>query len=274
METLQMPVFKKGVLIMVSLLTALLLAAGCNGTSAPSTPSPGSPVELTVCAGVGLIDVLTAINKLYMQENENVTIVANFASAGTLQEQIEQGAPADVFFSPGVKQMQQLQDGGFIINETRVDKLTNKVVLVAPVNSSLDISDFMDLVNDDVKRISIGDPESVPAGDYSKQALEQLGIYEQVKPKLILCADVRQVLGYVEAGNVDAGLVYATDAAITDSVKIVADAPTEINGKISYPAAVIKASKNVAAAIDYISFLFSDEIIAVFQEYGFVVRNN
>jgi molybdate transport system substrate-binding protein len=274
METLQMPVFKKGVLIMVSLLTALLLAAGCNGTSAPSTPSPGSPVELTVCAGVGLIDVLTAINKLYMQENKYITIITNFASAGTLQEQIEQGAPADVFFSPGVKQMQQLQDGGFIINETRVDKLTNKVVLVAPVNSSLDISDFMDLVNDDVKRISIGDPESVPAGDYSKQALEQLGIYEQVKPKLILCADVRQVLGYVEAGNVDAGLVYATDAAITDSVKIVADAPTEINGKISYPAAVIKASKNVAAAIDYISFLFSDEIIAVFQEYGFVVRNN
>jgi molybdate transport system substrate-binding protein len=147
-------------------------------------------------------------------------------------------------------------------------------VLIVPANSTLDITDFMDLLNDDVKQIAIGDPEFVPAGTYGKQALEFLGIYAQIQDKLIFGSDVRQVLAYVEEGNVDAGIVYSTDAAITSGVRIVADAPSEINCQIVYPVAVIKASQSTDAASKYIAFLFSKEAKAIFEEYGFVVVNN
>ena len=222
-------------------------------------------------AALSLTDALTAINNKYMEENDYVTIVANFASSGTLQKQIEQGAPTDVFFSAGVKQMNALQDGNLILNETRQNLLTNKVVLVVPSDSTLTFTDFTGLLNDDVQQIAIGDPASVPAGDYAKQAMQQLGIWDQLQSKIILCTDVRQVLAYVEGGNVQAGIVYATDAAISTSVRVVADAPAEINAKIVYPIAVIKASTNIQAAKDYIAFLLSDEAKAIFEQYGFVV---
>lgn len=258
----------------LGILLITLVFTGCNGASTPSATAPvtsAPAIELTISAAASLTDALTEVNNLYMNQNKNITIVANFAASGTLQKQIEQGAPADVFISAGAKQVQALQDGGLLLDETRVNLLNNKVVLVTPVNSSLSLSSFADLVNSDIKQIAIGDPESVPAGTYGKQALEQLGIYDQVQPKLILCADVRQVLSYVEAGNVDAGIVYATDAAISTSVKIAADAPAEINAKIVYPAAVIKATKNADAAKAYLDFLFSAEAKAIFEKYGFVM---
>ena len=167
--------------------------------------------------------------------------------------------------------MNTLQDVGLIVDDTRQDLLKNKVVLVVPRNITLNLSDFNDLLNDNVKRIAIGNPPSVPAGDYGKQALEVLMIWEQVEPKLILCTDVRQVLSYVESGNVDAGVVYASDAAISSKVKIVADAPDEVNAKIVYPIAVIKVSTVVEAAKDYIDFLQSDKAKAIFEKYGFTV---
>jgi molybdate transport system substrate-binding protein len=220
---------------------------------------------------MGLIDALTEINDLYMQENSNVTITPNFAAAGTLQQQIEQGAPADVFFSPGVKQMNTLEEEGLILADTRLDLLNNKLVLIVPANSTLNITEFADLLNDNVEQIALGDPEFVPAGAYGKQAFELLGIWEEVQPKLILCSDVRQVLAYVESGNVDAGIVYLTDAAISSAVKVAANAPDEINAKIVYPLAVVTASTNVEAAKDYIDFLCGDEAKAIFEEYGFTV---
>ena len=266
------------------LLIAIVMAAsmfGCSeststttSTPAPSTATtPVSPIELNVSAAASMTDALTAINNLYMEKNKNVKIAANYAGSGTLQKQIEQGAPADVFISAGAKQMQALQDGGLLLDETRANLLNNKVVLVVPGDSSLNIADFKGLLNDSVKKIAIGDPESVPAGTYGKQAFEQLGIWEQVQPKIVLCSDVRQVLSYVESGNVDAGIVYATDAAITDSVKIAADAPAEVNAKIVYPAAVIKAGKNTAAAKAYLAFLSGNDAKAIFEKYGFVVVN-
>ena len=256
---------------LAGLLLVLLFMTGCTNT--PSTIT-AKPVELTVCAGVGLTDAIKEINTLYMQENKNITIVANFAAAGTLQEQIEQGAPADVFFSPGISQMDALQEGGLIIDETRRDLLNNKIVLVVPINSTLDITGFMDLLNEDVAHVAIGDPEFVPAGTYGIQALDAYGITEQLQPKLILCNDVRQVLSYVESGNVEAGIVYATDAVITDNVKIVAEAPDEVNRKIAFVGAVIKSSKNVEAAKAYIAFLSSDKASTIFEKYGFSVVNN
>jgi molybdate transport system substrate-binding protein len=262
---------------LVGLLLALLVVSGCNESSTPTTTVPSTisqpteSVELNVSAAASMTDALQAVNDLYMQKNENVTIVANFASSGTLQKQIEQGAPTDVFISAAAKQMNALQEGGLIIDDTRQDLLNNKVVLVVPSNSTLDITDFMDLLNDEIKQVAIGDPEFVPAGTYGKQAFDVLGIYEQVQEKLILGSDVRAVLGYVEAGNVDAGIVYSTDAAITDGVKKVADAPDEVNSKIVYPVAIIKSCTEVDTAQAYINFLFSDEAGDIFAQYGFNV---
>ncbi len=226
---------------------------------------------MDVSAAASLTDALQEVNNLYMQKHRDVTITANFAASGILQKQIEQGAPADVFISAAAKQMDALQTGGLIINETRRDLLNNKIVLVVPGNSTLNISAFTDLLKDDVKQIAIGDPEFVPSGIYGKQAFEVLGIYEQIKAKLILQIDTPHVLGFVESGNVDAGIVFATDAALTTKVRIAADAPAEVNSQIVYPVAVIKTSQNVNAAKAYIGFLFSDEAKAIFEKNGFVV---
>lgn len=247
------------------LLVSIIMVFSVFSCAAPT------PVELNVSAAASLTDAIKAVNALYMQKHSNITIVANFASSGTLQKQIEQGAPVDVFISAAAKQMDVLQAGVLILDETRQDLLNNKVVLVVPSDSTLTFSDFADLTSDSVKQIAIGDPESVPAGTYGKQALDLLGIYEQIKSKLILCSTVRQVLSYVEAGNVDAGIVFSTDAAISSSVKIAADAPAEVNNKIVYPVAIIKASLNVDAAKAYIDFLMSDEAKVIFEQYGFVV---
>jgi molybdate transport system substrate-binding protein len=260
---MQMHIFKKNNFITIGLVGLLLVILVVSGCSKPAA------VELNVSAAASLTDVLTAINNLYMEKNDYVTIVANFASSGILQQQIEQGAPADVFISAAAKQMDALQKGGLIINDTRQDLLKNKIVLVVPSDSTLTISGFMGLLNDDVKHIAIGDPEFVPSGIYGKQAFEILGIYEQIQAKLVLQIDTPHVLGFVESGSVEAGIVYSTDAALTDKIKIVANAPDEVNSKIVYPVAVIKASKSIDAAKAYIAFLLSDEAKAIFEKYGF-----
>jgi molybdate transport system substrate-binding protein len=229
------------------------------------------PVTLNVCAALSLTDALKEVNSLYMQGKPNVTITPNFASSGTLQQQIEQGAPADIFISAAATQMDNLQKKELISNDTRQNLLNNKVVLIVPNDSTLGITSFKDLTNGKVKHIAIGDPEFVPAGKYGQQAFDELGITAQIQPKLVLASDVRQVLTYVETGNVDAGIVYSTDAKTSSKVKVVASAPDSINAKVVYPVAVIKASKNPDTAKDYEDFLFSKQAKALFEKYGFTV---
>jgi molybdate transport system substrate-binding protein len=240
-------------------LVAVLLVSmvGCKAT----------PIELNISAAASLTDALKEINALYVQKNPNVTITPNFASSGTLQTQIEQGAPADVFISAAAKQMDALQQGGLIIESTRQNLLNNKVVLIVPSDSTLNITSFNDLTSDKVKQIAIGEPKAVPAGAYAQQAFDELGITAQINSKLVFGSDVRQVLTYVESGNVDAGIVYSTDAITSAKVKVVANAPADII--IVYPVAVVKASKNQDAAKKYEDFLFSTQAAAVFEKYGF-----
>jgi molybdate transport system substrate-binding protein len=259
-----MNLFKKTLLVSPALLLVLLSCLFISGCSASA-----APVELNVLAGLGMIDALKAVNVQFMQSQKNVTIVANFAASGTLQKQIEQGAPADVFISAGAAQMDALQKEQLLIDSTRQNLLINKVVLIVPVNSTLGLASFTDLTSDKVKKIAIGDPQFVPVGTYAQQAFDLLGITNLIKSKLVLGADVRQVLAYVEAGNCDAGIVFTTDAAISSKVKVVASAPAEINSKVVYPVAVIKASKNPGAAEAYISYLCSAQTKSVFEKYGF-----
>jgi len=268
-------VLKRTSLIASAMIAFVISAAALTGCSNTSN-TESEPVTINLAAGVGLIDVMADINALYIEQNPHVTIMPTYASAGTLQQQIQNGAPVDVFISPGVSQMDTLQNGSLIVNESRKDLLTNTIVLIVPDNSTLGIDSFEDLTNVSVTKIAIGDPASVPAGKYGKSALDFYGIYSQLESasKFVLCADVRQVLTYVESDNVDAGIVYATDALISDIVKVVANGPDSVNAKIVYPVAVIEYSEIQDAAQDYEDFLFSDEAGEIFEEYGFTLVAN
>lgn len=252
---------------------AFLAVVGCNQvtttTPSPTSNAPAQPAILIVSAAASLQDVIKEIQSAYSQENPNTKITYNFAGSGSLQQQIEQGAPVDVFISAAQKQMDAVEKKNLLLPDTRRDIVRNEVVLVTSKNAT-GISDFKDLTSDKVNRASIGDPESVPAGQYGKEVLTSLNLFDPLKPKLVFAKDVRQVLAYVETGNVDAGIVYATDAKISDQVKIVATAPEDSHRPIVYPVAVLKNTKNPEAAKEFVQFLSSEQTKALFEKYGFI----
>jgi molybdate transport system substrate-binding protein len=264
------------------LLMSIIILAGtvnCSQQPAPTaepsitaqpTQAP-QPVTLNISVAASVTDAIKEIDGLYVKDRSWVTITPNFASSGTLQKQIENGAPTDVFISAAAAQMDALQKGQLIIDSSRKNLLINKVVLIVPLDSKLGLTSFNDLTSDKVKQLAIGDPKSVPAGTYAQQAFDQLGITDQLKSKYVIGSDVRQVLTYVESGNVDAGVVYMTDTIVSTKVKIVANAPDEINAKIVYPVAVIKTSKNLDEASNFINFLFGSSAKASFEKFGFTV---
>lgn len=256
--------------IVLALLLALAAVPGCAPKAAPPVQAP--PVSLTVSAAASLTDVLKEIDSAYTQTKPNVTVTPNFAGSGALQKQIENGAPADVFISAAATQMDALQKEQLLLGGTRKDLLGNTVVLVVPSDSTLNIADFKDLATAKVKKVAIGDPKSVPCGMYAVQVFKEDNITDKVKSKEVIGSDVRAVLTDVESGNVDAGIVFSTDAKTSTKVKVVANAPDDINAKVVYPVAVIKASKNADSAKDYLNFLSSDQAKTIFEKYGFVVK--
>lgn len=256
--------------IVLALLLALAAVPGCAPKAAPPAQAP--PVSLTVSAASSLTDVLKEVDSAYTQTKSNVTVTPNFAGSGALQKQIENGAPADVFISAAATQMNALQKEQLLLDGTRKDLLGNTVVLVVPSDSALGITDFKDLATAKVKKVAIGDPKSVPCGMYAAQVFQEDNITDKVKSKEVIGSDVRAVLTDVESGNVDAGVVFSTDAKTSTKVKVVANAPADINAKVIYPAAVIKASKNADAAKDYLNFLSGDQAKTIFEKYGFIVK--
>ena len=267
--------------VLMTALLVLILLAGCGGgnQSPGSEPSgeqgngqpAASPVEMTVSAAASLTDVMEEIKGLYEAKSGN-TLMMNYASSGALQQQIEQGAPADVFLSAAQRQMDMLQEKELIDEESRIDLLENGVVLIVPGDgANEDIADFQSLVLDSVNRLAIGEPESVPAGRYAKEVLISLELWDTLEAgeKLILGKDVRQVLTYVETGNVDAGIVYMTDALSSEQVKVVAAAPAGSHTPVTYPAAIVKGCAEREAAEDFMAFLQNEETAAVFEKHGF-----
>jgi molybdate transport system substrate-binding protein len=224
--------------------------------------------NLLVSAAASLKEVLEEIKPVYQQVNSPVEIKYNFGASGTLQQQIENGAPADIFFSAATKQMDALQQKNLIIPETRRNLLTNRLVLIVP-KTSTNISSFRNLTDATIKRIAVGEPRSVPVGQYTEEVFKNLGILDSIKPKLVFGNTVRNVLAAVETGNVDAGVVYATDAKLSNQVKVVVAAPTNLHSAIVYPIAVLKGTKNPNAAKEYVQFLASDRGFKIFQKYGF-----
>jgi len=258
---------KRGIIIFFSLLLATLIILTIRANiNTPLVAQKNN--KLLVSAAASLRESLQEIQLLYPQNKQNINLTYNFGASGALQQQIENGAPADVFISAGKKQMDVLQEKGLILSDTRRNLLTNRLVLIVPINSS-EVSNFRQLTNAKVKRIAVGEPRSVPAGQYAEQVFINLGILQQIKPKFVLGNNVRQVLAAVESGNVDAGVVYATDARTSQQVKQVATAAENLHSPIVYPVAVLKNSKNISAAKEYIQFLFSNQARTLFQKYGF-----
>jgi molybdate transport system substrate-binding protein len=193
----------------------------------------------------------------------------NLGGSGTLQRQIEQGAPVDLFISASPDEMDQLDAKGLLLPGTRENVARNRIVLIVPAGSTA-IANFQNLAQPQVKLIAIGEPQTVPAGKYAQEVLTHLGMYGQLKSKFVLAKDVRQVLTYVATGNADAGIVYATDAQISQKVKVVATAPPESHSPVIYPIAIIKASGNPAGAKEFEAFLEEPRAQGVFQKYGFL----
>jgi molybdate transport system substrate-binding protein len=248
-------------------LATLLLAIGFKLVM--PTPANAQSTRLLIGAGVSLQEALKEVDPLFKSANPGITVNYNFAASGALQQQIEQGAPIDLFISAATKQMDALQAKKLILTDTRRNILTNSLVLVVPSNSTLGLTGFKQLTNSNVKRISVGEPRSVPAGQYAEEVFKNLGILDQLKSKFVYGNSVRNILGTVESGNADAGVFFATDARISNKVKQVATAANNLHSPIVYPMAVITASKNQSTARTYAQFLTSQKAQAVFKKYGF-----
>ena len=250
-------------------LWGILLAAMAAAVWASSSRPPAPKDEVTVSAAVSLKDALDEISALYHQAKPATSVHLNLGGSGTLQRQIEQGAPVDVFISASVDEMNALASKRLLLEETRRELVTNQVVLIVPSGKS-EVASFQDLAKPGVKQIAIGEPQTVPAGKYAREVLTHFGLYDRLKTKLIFGKDVRQVLAYVETDNVDAGIAYATDAKASTKVQVVATAPKDSHSPVIYPVAVIKSAPNPEGAKEFVAFLLHSQARAVFSKYGFL----
>ncbi|MDI6710072.1 MAG: molybdate ABC transporter substrate-binding protein [Bacillota bacterium] len=249
---------------LIGLLAGLLVGCGTPRTAREAAPAR----EIAVYAGAGLRDALPEVADLYRRQHPGTKVSFNFAGAGTLQKQVEQGAPGDIVIFPGEKQMSALEKEGLIDKATRKRILADKLVLITPEDGQK-VKGFADLTSPDVGRVSIGDPAIVPAGEWAKEALVNLGLWDKVQPKLVLAKDVQQVRTYVETGNVDAGLVWRSTAAVSPKVRIAAEAPEKTHRPIFFTGAVVGGSKEKEAALDFLNYLTGPEAAGVFARYGF-----
>jgi molybdate transport system substrate-binding protein len=227
------------------------------------------PVVLTVSAAASLTDALQEIETTYKHGHPGVELRNNFGSSGTLAREIEDGAPVDAFISAASRPMDDLEKRSLVVAGTRRNLLRNTLVLIAPRGSQL--ASFEQLADPRVRTIALGDPASVPAGQYGQQALVSLHLLDKVKARLVLARDVRQVLAYVETGNADAGIVYATDAPISTGVRVAATAPEATHDPIVYPAAAIANGHHEQAAREFIEYLDTAPARAIFERRGFTI---
>ena len=248
-----------------------LLATGCSNEKKVNSIA-ASPIELNVSAAASMANAMKEIGENYENKNPNVKVVLNFASSGALQQAINQGAPTDLFISAAQDKMDILDKNGLLEPGTRIDLLENKIVLIVPKDSKLQLSKFEDVLSPEVKKIGLGEPKSVPAGQYAAEVFKSLGILDEVNAKAVFGSSVRQVLSWVDIKEVDAGVVYATDAVVAKESKIVCTAPEGTHKPVVYPMAIIKGKGNLAAAKTFVTYLTSEDTKKVFEKYGFTVK--
>lgn len=291
---------KKSRMVMAAAMLMAGVLSGCSGskaaettaaettaaeTTAAETTAEEAEAEETTTEAAEEEEILVAaaaslknayedkLIPMFQEANPGVTVKGTYDSSGKLQTQIEEGLEADVFMSAAVKQMTALDEGGYIASDTIVNLLENKIVLIVPTGSEGSLEKFEDIAN--AESIALGDPASVPAGQYAEEALTSLGIWDGIQDKVSFGTNVTEVLNQVAAASADAGIVYATDAAsMADQVSVVAEAPEgSLSAKVIYPVAVVKNTAHEDAAKAFVEFLQSDEAMEVFESYGFAKGN-
>ncbi len=225
--------------------------------------------ELTVSAAVSLKAALEEIAARFEKTHAGTKVTFNFGASGALQQQIENGAPVDVFVSAASKQVDELEKKGLTLDGTRIDVVGNTLVLVVPKAGKTTVTKIEDLKSETVKKIAIGEPKAVPAGTYAMEVLTAMKLADAVEKRLVFGMNVQQVLTFVESGNADAGFVYGSDARGSKNVTVVATADAKLHKPITYPAVVLKKSKNPATARQLLDVLGEDESRKVFEKHGF-----
>ncbi len=256
----------KNVCVSVLVFLSVLLITGISLAEPPK--------EITVSAAMSLKDAFEEIGRLYEAKNKatnkGANIIFNFASSGALRRQIEVGAPVNVFASASQKDMDIIEQKGMVIKDTRVNFAANSIVLIVPAESKAEIKSFKDLISKNIKRIAIGNPNTVPAGRYVQEVLNYYKVAEAIKDRLIFAENVRQVLDYVAREEVDAGIIYLTDAMVRPKeVKIAATAGEASHSPAVYPIAVVKGTRNEILAKEFISLVTSPEGKKILEKYGF-----
>lgn len=250
------------------ILILLVIGTGCSNLEQGNNQDDNS-VEITISAAASLTDALNEIKTNFEAEHPEIKVTYNFGSSGTLQQQILQGAPADLFFSAAEDKFNELVDKGLINSESGVNLVGNQLVLITSKENSNEIKTFEDLISQS-ETISIGTPESVPAGKYAKEMLVRLGIWDKLEQKLVFAKDVRQVLTYVETGNVDAGIVYHTDALASSKTEIQETANENTHTPIIYPLGILKESKNQNEAKLFFEYMQTDDALSILEKFGFL----
>lgn len=285
---------KKQICLVMAAMMAAGMLAGCSGsakettaaateaattaeetkaeetTAEETTAASGEETEILVAAAASLKNAYEdKLIPMFEEANPGVTVKGTYDSSGKLQTQIKEGLEADVFMSAAKKQMTALDEEGMIASDTITDLLENKIVLIVPTGNEKKLEKFEDIENAD--SIALGDPASVPAGQYAQEALTNLGIWDKIQDKVSFGTNVTEVLNQVAAASADAGIVYATDAAsMADQVEVVAEAPEgSLAKKVIYPVAVVKGTAHEEVAKEFVAFLQTDKAITVLEEYGF-----
>lgn len=267
----------KAMKIISCLILLVVILGACTNNEKQTVKKTTETTEsqkqhLLIAAAASLEQIMEdQIIPAFIKEHPNATIEGNYDSSGKLQTQIENGLEADIFFSAATKQMDALVEQNLIVEDTIVPMLQNQLVMIVPKDSTVEWNSFNDL--EKAQSIAIGDPASVPAGQYAEKGLKALGIWSYVEEHASLGTNVTEVLNWVKESSAQVGLVYATDAASTDQVKIVATLPEDVlNEPIIYPVGVVETSKEKKLAQEFIQFMENKEIVSEFEKAGFIMN--
>jgi len=250
----------------VLMLAFVLLLTSCSTNN--DTGATEQPKELTISAAASLTDAMDELKEIYEAEN-NVELTFNFAGSGKLAQQIQQGAPVDVFISANENWLDTLLEEGLIDADSTTDVTGKKLVLIAEKDTTLAYDSFSDINVKELSNIAVGKPESVPAGEYTQKALEAIDKWEEIEPYIVYAKDVRQVLTYVETGNAEIGFVYESDALSSDKVEILTESNPKEHDPIIYPGGVTTETEQEEVAEDFLAFMTSDEAQEILETYGF-----
>ena len=247
----------------VAAFTMLVVSSGC---------APGGPEPLQICAAASLREALLEA-AAGCEGAAEPPFVFNFGASNDLARQIRAGANADLFISADTTQMDALADANLLEPGTRAEFLSNRLVVVAPADASMTYTGISSLTGPEIRRLSIANPDAVPAGKYARAWLEAAGAWEAVRDRVLPGVDVRAALAAVESGGAEAGIVYVTDAALTTKVRVVHEVPLDEGPRISYVAAVIAGQSNVRRARAALECLVSPARRSVYESHGFIVTS-